>query len=73
MIHFLQRVLDSGSHTYDASVVEDLANLTLVHFTAVYALRDSTGPYAPPPTATAGRVAAPNTTGRKEDESEDDV
>jgi hypothetical protein len=56
MIHFLQRVVDSGSHTYDAQIVEDLTDLTIVHFSAVYAIRHRTGPYAAPGAATGARA-----------------
>ena len=42
MVHFLQRVLDSGEHAYDAAISEELDELAHIHFTAVYNIRHLT-------------------------------
>lgn len=39
MIHFLQRVLDSGHHGFDDAILADIRQLTAMHFDMAYSMR----------------------------------
>jgi hypothetical protein len=66
-IHLVQRILDSGTKSYDAELSSDAAALGLIHFAAVHAMRHRTLPFglvAPEGAAVRGRAGGVGGGGR---------